>query len=356
MKVLTAISVFFFCLGIISCKRTAKDLDILGKEYQAASADFKVLSVVRNRINDGYRLANSNSPLVYNMKFSQEVTWKITITSKATGAYQEFNGFSDTIADYNFKWRGSSAGYRFFSVADTAIINLTVLGREIPVFRDTINIINLPNLSNNNIKGVFHYLVGDFESGGNSFGTPYNDVSDDGSKFIAVLDEISDKVQGLSSFYFAGSDALNPNTYVGGCDTRNLYDLAQKFSKISPDSTYINLYIKGTEKKGTSLLLIVYEQDGETGSSFNLNINDKYQNRVVVDWVGWKLVSIPYSKFTKATSGGGLGNNELESDKISGFSIQLESYPDGGKDVEAYIDYVIFTQGKPFDISIIDKI
>ncbi|HSZ24962.1 MAG TPA: hypothetical protein VK766_04555, partial [Cytophagaceae bacterium] len=96
--------------------------------------------------------------------------------------------------------------------------------------------------------------------------------------------------------------------------------------------------------------VIVYENDANQaqGTTFNQNANDKYIYQIGVTWTGWQLVSFNYSQFKVPNTGGGLGNNQLNPNRLCGMALELDSYPTQSFEVSAYVDMVVVTENGIF--------
>ncbi|HSZ71236.1 MAG TPA: hypothetical protein VK750_01085, partial [Cytophagaceae bacterium] len=128
-----------------------------------------------------------------------------------------------------------------------------------------------------------------------------------------------------------------------------------------PSQLYFNAYVYGYGRASNSFFFQVWENDAATISGGigvfptpiaapNFATNDMWMSVVEVDWVGWKLVSVPYSSFKPASnplSGGG-GNRIKEPLKISGMAIEVDSYPANQQTVELAFDMITVTHNAPF--------
>jgi hypothetical protein len=364
----------FVSLIFGGCK---KKEDILGNQYVAAPSNFVVLgdgagvqlkayNVVRTT---GYPIptamyhADPAHPMKVNLaafnqyytaKFSAKVAWTLTLTSTKTQAVKQFHGLSDFIDSTNTKWDGGSDNDYFFGYAtdnDTAEVTLTFVGSDL-VIKDMTQLTNAKPYHLQTINGVFHYLIDDFDLGNPTcqFSAFYPDAADIGGGNTGNSAYYKTKLQGNYSYRMFGTD-VNNNTYIGSCNTPTLNDIpAGTFTTTDPDDLYINLYIYGTGRVNSNVSVIVFENDANQlpGTTFNQNINDKYIYYIPVTWTGWQLVSFKYSGFLVPNTGGRLGNNTRNPNKLTGMALEMDSYPIQGYEVEAMVDMVFVTQGGPF--------
>jgi hypothetical protein len=98
----------------------------------------------------------------------------------------------------------------------------------------------------------------------------------------------------------------------------------------APDQLYINALVKGTPNAIVEFR--VYEKDG-----------DFYFSQVPVTWVGWRLISLPYSKFTDSINKFG-----KDTKQINEFRLALRGTDNNV--VRADLDYITFTQNSPLDL------
>ncbi len=363
-KIIFSLSIFLSSLIIFSgCKK--KNETILGPEYGAAPADF---SVVNNKF-DAYNIVKTSgftsgiptkavniqtNHQYYKTTFSHKVGWKLTISSWKSNAKKVFSGYSDFIDETNAKWDGGSSNDYFFgynTTNDSAEVKLTFTGSSFYI-RDTIKLTSMKNYHMEIFNGVSHYLVDDFEgtNPAGTFSSFYIDQQDIGGGNEGNNAYNLVKCQGNFSYKMRGID-INNNTYLGSCNTPTLNDIpANTFKETDPNKMFVNLYIFGTGRPNTTVSVIAYENDAEHGVGVSLNqtINDKLIYQIAVDWTGWKLYSFKYSAFRKPNSGGGLGNNRLNPERLSGLAMELDSYSAPGFDVEAYVDMVVVTENGTF--------
>jgi hypothetical protein len=377
-------SLLAFVSSILIFGGCKKKEDVLGHEYVAAPSNFVVLGDAAGVQLKAYNVIRSTGfhqttamyhadpahPMkvslntafqYYTAKFSSTVSWTLTLTSTKTHAVKEFHGLSDFIDSTNTKWDGSSDNDYFFGYAadkDTAEVKLTFVGSDI-VVKDITQLTGAKPYHLKTIKGIFHYLVDDFDGGNPAciFSPFYPDAADVGGGNIGNSAYYNTKVQGNYSYRMYGRD-VNNNTYIGSCNTPTLNDIPAgtfattntQFPATDPNNIYINLYIYGTGKVNSNVSVIVFENDANQlpGTTFNQNINDKYIYYIPVTWTGWQLVSFKYSGFIVPNTGGRLGNNTRNPDKLCGLALEMDSYPIQGYEVEAFVDMVFVTQGGPF--------
>jgi hypothetical protein len=355
-----------------------------------AKEDFQILSYKDFNYNSisGSKALITNKQISFNAldrryvleaSFNQEVTWTITIDQPKTGAQYVQTGTSSRIDSSVFQWRGQSSNHIFFNATflfDSIYVKLTFLGT------DKINTSALRYRATNGGAAKYkeYYeslgrkmiLVDNFDNGSQYDGI--NEWTDSRLKqeFFDAVDQgvvlensFDHYIDGAKSFRLKGTD-LNKNAYIGGVNTFSLSSLcartaglqANLMQEYDASELYVNFYVYGVLNQ-SMLQVKVYEIDDYSNfrpdnSSFVYDgdaqkYNDAWTSDVLVDWTGWKLVSLRYKDFKRANDPnyGGNGNGLLEPAKVTGLAITLisqEAFPQG----EVYIDYVNFTNNGPF--------
>ena len=387
MKKITLYSLFLAGLlaagAFSSCKRSLKDQEYQGKEIVAAPAGFTgvvgsftacdvdhsclplddtTTSVPPNNnklpIFGGYGAsAFYNAAVAFHATLSHRVTWFITIKGRKSGAIQRFSGTSQVIDENTLLWKGRTEE-GFLLGGEVCDITLSFLNSELTsslilkTYDDPI--FGTYDYGNNVIAPVVKAKVQDNYdfipvTGNTGMRTTYSDINDGNVKATFILKN-DKKAQGDFSLYMHGTD-FNGNGYLGGFATENLTELAGPVGfpgRISADSFYYNAYVYGYGRPNACLMFLLYESDNNTGT-YTPAIDDNWQYIQEITWTGWKLVSIRFSDFKPASNpaSGGNGNRIREPYKLVGAAMELQSYPVASQEVEANVDYVIFTYGGP---------
>lgn len=363
-----------------ACKRTAVD-EISTPSIISADAD---LQVVQPFVAFGYNTAaptvelgksaqgkldfSTTAPgtvnVGFNFQLSVPATYRITLTGTTTNAQwvRTATGNSSEATTTSVKWTGESTNGIFFNDAQVQV-QFEVLVNNSYVIKGADLLSNVDaRTTGYNGRGFKTILLDDFESQAH-FGNPYSDLLEL-KYFNSNLNFPNSAnpyggVQGKYCLWWTAFDE-DLNTYGGGTDMND--DKKDAGSPLShygevgttnPDSLFINAYVCGTGKEGTSFLVIAWEKD-DPALVFASSTNpakyrtDRWGVEYPITWTGWQLVSIPYSAFKKLNASYGNGNGKLEPQRFGGVSIGIDSYPIGGKVVECYIDYIVATEGGPF--------
>jgi hypothetical protein len=360
LQALLSKGLIVICLFVFSdCKRSSKDDNFFGTAYRPAPANFSVIgnsfipsSGTNPKPNSGIDFTKKDT-MSFHAVFSDSVSWTITITQPATGAVKTITGLSKSIDQTNAVWNCTSSNVYFFTRLKPVTAVLSFLGSDITLSAP-INIFNFYNYNGKTINGVKYTLVDDFDKLGTATyavtGSVYPDPAD--ANVVLEFDSVNKVESGIftgNSYHMKGSDA-NKNGYLGGMNTITLDALNGAVNVTDPNELYINLYIYGSGKANSSLEVKVYELDSVRGGTYTEYNNDGWINDIIIDWAGWKLVSLKYSTFQRARDPlhGAGGNGIKQPDKLCGMAISLLSNPVTGADVDLNFDYVILSEGGPF--------
>lgn len=336
----------------ISCKRTKEPL--LGSEYRPAGKEFYVVDDTLKINNTNLRLNQATGAAVFLAKFSHPVSWTITVRGEDSGAEKVIQGLSDTLNAKNALWDGSSSNGYFFKRGENIKATLSFLGSSL-TYSVSARIVAEKMYNNKIFNNVKYLVLDDFETPDVMALAELNSGSADpldGDTYFGTDDEY--RVEGNFSYKMKGTD-LNSNYYMGAVSSNDLTGLRNKIETQNSDSLFFNMYVYGTGSANTGIQVKAYEIDKEEHLNdptyvFNAGENDGWTYDLVVDWTGWKLISLQYSKFKRAKDPayGGNGNGVKEPHKLGGFALSLISYPQPKATGTVYMDFVTLTQNGPF--------
>ena len=361
-------------LGLVAMIYSCKQDNPLGPELVSVNDSFNPSSVVITADVE-FDSGNANPNVASN--WGQNATFELMIKGDVSGAIKTYKG---TASSFNTKFDGLSSNIYFFKTGENASVELKLIGYDsIFVCSNTIKIKKPFKFDGETKDGVSYFLIDGFDGKATiplHSGSPSIDQKD-----IDVSFDITNSmsIQEGNSLYLAGTDA-NSNSWCGDVNHEHLGDLLDKDtnqlsdlpidSGIDPSDLYFNAFIYGTGAKSTAVEFKIAEIDGGDTlntrfdiakwlkgdstaraelilTAYSTSVNDSWIFDVIVDWEGWKLVSIPYSQFRAAndpTNGGG-GDRVKESFRISGVTVSLLSYPEVGESVSTYIDCIMLTTG-----------
>lgn len=373
-KLITTSSLTLLGIVIWSCGPDQVGPDLVGaSDNFDKNLDFHFYQDDTEDPEVNFRL-NDDSHFESNI-FNEKVSWTITITGYASGAVAKIKGLSNQINQENSEWSyGRSSNPYFFQNKEYIKFELKIVGLDTTYVQDSVYFKSECRWSNKVVNGVKHFVIDKFDSDqpvptqGLSATSPDqldNDV------VLSVTD--INKVEGSNSLLMSGED-INNNGWIGSRNHERLLELAASTdlakmpvdSTTSPDDLYLNIFIFGdTDYPGTTIELKVYENEDydslpyvddlrkyaldelSTLDAAQKGYSDAWLYDIIVNWDGWKMVSIPYSAFraTNNPIAGGNGNRIKEPGRISGIEASLLSFPTAGFEVKAFIDFLTFTQG-----------
>ncbi len=349
MKALFKFSVLLILLA--GCKRDK--VDFIGPAYISAPSGFEVMSFTSSLSSVDFTVDS----VFLNATFSHEVTWKLTITGKKSGAVEEISGTSKGFS--NLKWNGCHTGVYFFKTDENAIATLSFFGTDL---KPSLNI-NILAERDFSTYGQFPFF-GDFE---NEAGIQQNSIWYAFSNPITPIPNVKQGVDSIAidyngnlvptvqgkNYYFIKGKGDQP-AFVSGIR----YDKAQKLISpvltATPDNIWVNVYIYGTGDANASVE-IEYQEAHMNGPVpvYDQEIDDAFVAYVTLSHKGWKLFSFKYSDLTPSLNAkfGGSGNKIHEPQLLKAFDLILVKKSNPDSPVELYFDYPIITVGGPFNPS-----
>ena len=110
------------------------------------------------------------------------------------------------------------------------------------------------------------------------------------------------------------------------------------------DNLYFNAFVYGDPMYPNSRILFRFDEDENVDGTFDITSEDSFGYELIIDWSGWKHISVKYSDILSANnaSGGALHNP----DKLNRVSVLHLADPNSGY-AHSAIDYLIFTENEP---------
>jgi hypothetical protein len=391
MKIKNLSFIFGVAATIFTASCTKKEQ--IGPEIKSATKDFKFvqeLTVTKTQFN-----SLTDKP-DFEAKFNEEVSWKLRLIGLIpegdklvpSGAEQIFTGLSDGFDGNTIDWDARSNNIQFFRFNQKVATELTITGIREKIYGDTFTLRYSIPYHNVVYNGIKHIIVDGFEnvlqaanpSGcldilGKGKSTDVNDADID-------FDRVNVRaVNGYFCYKMKGRD-VNRNSWSGDIYSEHIFNFYRNVgsvssllidSGISPNDLYFNIFIYGQGSSSAGVQVKVFEVDSKPGgrtehvksrqdilefakagtpdptNRYLQSENDGYIYNVVVNWHGWKLVSIPYSEFRPNIDpgAGGNGDRKKESWRICGASLSLLSEPAGNLN-EVYLDLFTVTQKGKF--------
>jgi hypothetical protein len=349
----SVLSVLLLVLG--ACKRDKAEY--LGPGYISAPAGFAVTSFTATP-----SLVNfTTDSVMFNATFSHAVSWTLTLVGQTSGATFQRKGVSNSLV--NFPWGGTHDGIFFFRKGENVTATLSFFGTNL-TSTATVQIATPRNFK---VYGQFP-ITGDFEQREfiePSYGPPVvyspywahfnfptpipNVVQGLDSAAIDRLGNVVPSVEGKLYYYIKGKG--NQQVFVSGIQYTGMLLPALP---ATPDNIWINMYVYGTGDKNAGIELEYQEEDADGSSTgYQGSDDDAFVARILLDHVGWKLVSYKYSDLTPSLNApfGGSGNHIHEPHRLRSFDMVLLKKVNPDEPVEVYIDFPIITVGGPFNPS-----
>lgn len=348
---------FLFALAFFaSCNRNV-DKELFAPKTVSVSSTYSIPG------SSGFKKSNANpkfyldtldkgDSVFFRAYFGQTVEWQVKLVGQSSSAVKVFNGVSVALDSTNTKWKGTTDNQTFFRTGETVIAELSIRGAT-KTYYDTLVI----GREINYIGFQGGIMVSNFNlpfSGASSGAYPPEAGKTFADFTYITIDQTFDfkALEGSGTVKYDGEDLEN-KSFIGGIYIQNPNDANTSLpvvysidSLIDPSKVWINLFIYGVPNSSSQIDLAVKELDQQPGTP--VTNGDIWRFRFVMNWTGWKLVSVRYSDFTLTADSRG-GNNKREPGKFNQFQLNAGPNPNlpGGK-VQFYADFMTVTFGKPF--------
>lgn len=336
-KLIILVTVFIFC---ISCKKYNQDF--IGAPLGVASKDFRI-SNNSFSASDTFPVFQNNGSIYFISNFNEQVSWKIRITGLQSGAIKNLSGLSSSLDSSNTKWDGSTDTTRLFRDNEQVKVTLTITGYA-TTLKTTLTIKKIKDhgitlatfeaISPDGIGNFFDqfYWFSKFDATEKTFFNKYLDP---------------DAPQGAYVLKMSGSDK-NSNFYIGKAGlSANTPNKVFNFGTSNPNTTYFNLYVKGTGSNNPNppkFVIECFEDDNGDKAQDYYGGEDKYTYTIPLNFDGWKFVSVKYANFGRETSG---GNNTSEPNKISNIGFYFGPQQGTTDVLEVSFDFPVITTNGP---------
>lgn len=322
------LTITFIGLTLISCRKDELG-NSDGPSLQDIYGEFTILTNLAASQNTvDFSLGQT---VHFTCELSKTINWEIQITGKTSGAQKIVSGTSKIIDSDEFTWAGSTTNLPVFRSEDCDVL-LTFEGES-----DTLTTaltIDQPKTNEGFVLANFEtgWLLGwtSFIQSGASMDfniktDPYSPVGD---SYYNMQGEVDwDWLVGLVNF--------NASAY--GSSTLPLTS--------NPDNLYFNALIYGDSTYLNSRVLFQFEEDEDGDGSFNISNEDQFGYEIIIEWAGWRLISIKYSEIEGNGNGGGIHNP----DKINKVNMLHLADPLSGL-AKSKLDYIIFTENGPVNL------
>ena len=311
---------------------------------------FGELTIIKDLkvVGDSANFSNGET-LSFTASFSYFVDWKITITGQSSNAIKIIYDKSNTISPSNSSWGGEATTLPFFQNEDCSVV-LSFTGHEDSLF-SAVNIEGTKTYGNG--KEV---LISDFEGFFNpNFGSFFNS---------GMIKTVVEGGAGQKNRFLKQESAelgCSWDWLIGYVDYFSNHWFESRPLSADPNSIYFNIMINGDStlsptNEPNSLFRIEFWEDEDQNNYFNNSTEDMLYAEFLVDWSGWKMISLKYSELLLAPpSGVGAGGNQIrEPNKVSNVRTLLLADPYDQNDpntcsgfAKADVDYLIWSEGSP---------
>ncbi|MFK7783878.1 MAG: hypothetical protein AB8B56_02120 [Crocinitomicaceae bacterium] len=271
----------------------------------------------------------------FTAEFEKQVDWEIRITGQTSGGVKVITGFGSTIDVSTSNWSGEITEFPVLQ-AEMCDVQLTFLN-EPDVFTEQVEITSPKTNSG--------FLVSDFESGFNSGWTSFvqsglnmdfqiksDNFSPENGSYFNMAGEVDwDYLIGLVNFEAAAYGAPH-------------YPLST-----NANNEYFNIMLYGEPGLNNTIMLFQFTEDDNNDGTFTDSSEDMYSLEILIDWEGWRLVSIKYSDIPSLVNGQPAapnGNGVHNPDKLTSVNMLHLANPATGF-AQSKLDYMIFTQNGP---------
>lgn len=307
------------CFGILtmvlvlfnSCKHDNFN-DFVGPAHCPPST-FKILQNLQAS-NDTVNFLNEN--LTLSARFSEPISWTVTIKGTVSNAVKTYSGKSDTIS---IEWKGNPGSSVFFK-EETVTAELSVA-----CFPKDVQTVYIDQPNNFINYGV---LVSDFDGLGEGGTWSFYPAYTEGGQWLAapaVVNAPSDPSPQGGAYYFLNGKASSESWFIGGAFHFN--SLLNKLGTTNPEEVYFNAFVNFNSVNSTSLAITILQK---TGGKKTLVIAKDH-------WSGWKLVSFKLSDV-----------GVVNPNNVTGVDFGIGPTPEQGLPASVKYDFIIFTKGEPF--------
>ena len=310
---------------LFSCRKD--EIDIFeGPDLNDVYGEFTVITSLESS-QPNVDFANGQT-VYFTCEMSKVIDWQLTITGQTSGAEKLISGTSKYVDTNTSTWDGSTTNFPMFK-SEVCNVMLTFNGES-----DTLNTsvtVDLPKVNEG-------FVIADFETGWNSGWTTFIQ-SGAGMDFNIKTDASAPNensyynMQGLVDWdWLTGLVDFNATAY--GSTTIPLSD--------NGDNLYFNAIVYGDPGLPNSRVLFRFDEDENEDGSFNVSNEDQFGYEIIIQWEGWKLITVKYSDMVGSGGGGNIHNP----DKLNKVSVLHLADPASGM-AKSGIDYLIFTENAP---------
>jgi hypothetical protein len=315
-------------VALFGCRKNTKTFD--GPGIIDLYGDFKIMQAFA--VNKDSVAFAASQTAVFSAKFNKITNWTITITGQTSKAQKVITGKSKDIDATNATWNGSTTNLPLFKNENCKAI------LKIENSTDSF-VLPIKIISTKINSGL---IIADFENG---FDTKWTKFVQSGANMDFNIK--ADSITPQANKYLKMAGTVNWDWLIGLIDfNAKAYTSANTLPlTTNPDNVYFNCMIYGVPNTNQSRVLFQFKEDENADGTFNATNEDEYAYEILVNWEGWKLVSVKYADIITLVNGQPAvpkGNTLHNPDKISKISMLHLADPAVGF-ASCAIDYIIIT-------------
>lgn len=284
----------------------------------------------------------SGESVHFTASFSKKVNWTLTLTGETSGSQKVISDFSKALNVDNATWDGTTSELPVFG-AENIQVMLTVEGEVDTMYATT------STASTISYDGV---LVADFET---SFTSGPNSFIQSGAGMMFGRNN-SVHAAGEGEYFYTMRGTVEWDWLIGMTEftADDRAGLPTFPLSANPNDVYFNIMVFGESSRPESRIQFQFREDENENGTFEAGSEDLLSSELfIVNWDGWRLISIPYADLAPEAPGSTSGNGAADSDKIHSITALLlapkvadspSGLPNPGT---ADIDFMIFTTGGP---------
>lgn len=278
---------------------------------------------------------SSNQAVAFHASFTKSIEWTLKVKGLQSGAIKELTGFSNLINAANATWNGTISQLPMFKMEECAI--------ELTFLNEPDTLVDTLSIAGNRVNAGL--LLSDFENGVNAGWEPFAQA---GTNMSFQIQNSPTSAQGNNYFDIGGE--VDWDWLIGLIDMPATAYGAPTFDLSSnPNDVYFNVMLYKPEGLTNGIMLFQFREDDNGDGVYTENAEDMFSIEIHLTENGWKQHSVKYADLATLINGAPaapLGNGVYEPNKLLMVSALFLANPNSGYS-QAYMDYIIFTQGGP---------
>lgn len=339
------IYILIISIMFLGCRKD----EIEGPELQDIFGDFEILEgLTASRDTVNFAIGET---VDFNARLTIRTDWELRVVGLESGAVKVIEGREREIDGTTTNWNGTITFAPLFGNENCATF-LTFKNHPDTLVGDTVFVSDIKP------ESLIDVLVSDFTTG-----TGWGSFAEAAAVNQQLVGNyfVQDPLSSSPSFIEVGAPEGTghwrmthnniSNIFICGANIASSAVAAPtgdylEFGTTNPDNVYINMLVHGFGDGNTRLSIGMQEDDNLDGT-YDRFAEGTYNTEILVDWQGWKVVSIPLSSFNLSTVGGfgnidGTGQQDI--DRILSMEFLLLASEGSTGFVGFGLDYINFTR------------